>query len=199
MKILVNLITSFRLICGGILILIFPYISPIWFLVIAGFLFLTDFIDGYLARKYRVQTFFGSLIDAVADKVLCITLTFPLLYECQFVYVILIGEAFIMAINLLGQLSGKYLKSIMIGKVKMWSLAVTIMLGYIYMFYGFGYVILSIMCLITFIFEVITSISYMIQMRNRKSVEKEIETNLLFKLFDTDYYLKTSKIMEEGK
>ena len=29
--------------------------------------FLTDFIDGFLARKLHAQTFFGSLLDAVSE------------------------------------------------------------------------------------------------------------------------------------
>lgn len=39
-------------------------------LVIAAF---TDFLDGYLARKYKVESAFGKLMDPVADKImLCV-------------------------------------------------------------------------------------------------------------------------------
>lgn len=42
--------------------------------IIAGVLFiiasLTDFLDGYIARKYNMVTDFGKMIDAISDKML---------------------------------------------------------------------------------------------------------------------------------
>lgn len=42
--------------------------------IIAGILFviasLTDFLDGYIARKYNMVTDFGKMIDAISDKLL---------------------------------------------------------------------------------------------------------------------------------
>lgn len=50
-----NIIINTKFIIGGII-----------FLVAA----LTDFLDGYLARKYNLVTDFGKVADAIADKIL---------------------------------------------------------------------------------------------------------------------------------
>lgn len=52
-------------------------VAAIVFLVIA----LTDFVDGYIARKYDMETKLGRMLDPLADKILVIT-----------AFVLLIGE-----------------------------------------------------------------------------------------------------------
>lgn len=56
-----------RYLINGVLIIDLKY-------VIAGVLFIiasiTDFLDGYLARKYNLVSDFGKVMDAIADKIL---------------------------------------------------------------------------------------------------------------------------------
>ncbi len=53
--------------------------------IVVGILFIiascTDFIDGYIARKYNMVTDFGKTMDAIADKILVNGLLIILAYE----------------------------------------------------------------------------------------------------------------------
>ncbi|KAI7835161.1 CDP-alcohol phosphatidyltransferase-domain-containing protein [Kickxella alabastrina] len=42
---------------------------------------LTDALDGYIARKYNMQSFVGSILDPAADKILMTTLTLALSFN----------------------------------------------------------------------------------------------------------------------
>ncbi len=44
--------------------------APVWLLFLYLFAAFTDFLDGYLARKWNVSTEFGRMIDPIADKLL---------------------------------------------------------------------------------------------------------------------------------
>jgi len=86
-----NMITMSRIVMSVIIIilLLFPFdqinfefptyilngtILVDWKYIIAGILFivasLTDFFDGYVARKYNLVTDFGKMMDAISDKLL---------------------------------------------------------------------------------------------------------------------------------
>jgi len=71
-----NFITSFRIILIPIMILFFffsaegsRYIVTAVFVIAA----ITDYFDGFVARKYNQVTNFGKFIDPVADKILVVS------------------------------------------------------------------------------------------------------------------------------
>ena len=72
-----NILTVFRLLCApglALVFLILPRPLADWLAVI---LFvgasLTDFIDGYLARKWDQMSKFGAMLDPIADKAMVVT------------------------------------------------------------------------------------------------------------------------------
>ena len=75
-----NILTILRII-GTIPLIILIYING---LTIENFLFfvilgITDFLDGYIARKYNKISEFGKVMDGVADKFLMICITIILI------------------------------------------------------------------------------------------------------------------------
>ena len=89
----------------------------------------TDWIDGYLARKYEVSTFFGALLDGMFDKLFGF-ISFFLLASISPSYVIpLIFEAGILGYGLYSASKGNNVKSTIVGKTKMWFLASSVLMG----------------------------------------------------------------------
>lgn len=73
MKNLPNLLTAFRIGIVPLLVLVMfiPADAARWVAVILFTLAaITDFFDGYLARKHNVQSDLGTLLDPIADKFL---------------------------------------------------------------------------------------------------------------------------------
>ncbi len=71
-----NLVTLSRILVTPIFLLLI-FRDELWAKWIAGILFawggISDYLDGYLARKYQLKTVFGTLLDPLADKILFIS------------------------------------------------------------------------------------------------------------------------------
>lgn len=94
--------------------------------LVAGVLFiiasLTDFIDGYLARKYNLVTDFGKFMDAVADKIL-VNAVLVILSAQGFIHpiipvIVIMRDTFIDSVRMVAGGKGKVIPAGMLGKVK---------------------------------------------------------------------------------
>tara|TARA_A100001035_G_scaffold274656_1_gene266933 strand:- start:599 stop:1138 length:540 start_codon:yes stop_codon:yes gene_type:complete len=71
MRNLVMLLTYFRVISGPIIFLLSVFLELYFFsFLLFVFSAITDFLDGFLARKFNATSSFGAFLDPVADKLL---------------------------------------------------------------------------------------------------------------------------------
>ena len=108
--------------------------------IISGFLFiiasLTDFLDGYIARKYNLVTDFGKLVDAIADKIL-VNSVLIILAAQGFIHpiipvIVIIRDSVVNSIKMLAASQGKVVAAIKSGKIKTACLMVGIVLTLFY-------------------------------------------------------------------
>lgn len=108
--------------------------------VIAGVIFIiasiTDFFDGYIARKYNLVTDTGKMLDAIADKVL-VNSVLIILAAQGFIHeiipvIIVLRDIVVNAIKMEAAGKGKVVAAIGSGKLKTASLMVGTVLTFFY-------------------------------------------------------------------
>lgn len=118
-----NKITVFRIVLIPVFMLLFLLNIPSYW---AGIVFviasLSDFLDGYLARKYNLVTNFGKIMDPLADKLLVTAallifiakgITYPWV-----VMIILAREFLITGFRVVAASNGTVIAAAMSGKAK---------------------------------------------------------------------------------
>jgi len=92
MKYFINSLTFFRLFSGPIIfaLLVLSFHPKIAFalFIIAS---LSDYFDGYLARKYSHESSFGEVLDPIADKILTLFLLIALMLYFKSIFIGLVG------------------------------------------------------------------------------------------------------------
>lgn len=131
--------------------------------IIASF---TDFLDGYIARKYNQITTFGKFLDPIADKVLVMV---AFLYLMQImpdrvplwaVMIVIIREFAVTGIRLLAVEKGKVIAASPYGKLKT---ATTMLALIILLFNDFGLPVIigDILFYAAILFTVISGLDYL--------------------------------------
>ncbi len=131
-----NLLSLFRLLLAFPTFFMLDYINIgyEYRLLILGMLFiayLTDILDGYLARKYNEITEMGKIIDPLADKVFIILLTFKLFLLGEFpdyYFWIIISRDILIFFGgiIVSKIIGKVLPSNLLGKLTVVSIGLFI-------------------------------------------------------------------------
>lgn len=82
----------------------------------------TDFLDGYIARKYNLVTDFGKFMDPLADKLLVCTALILFIWSNQIhplVVIVIVGRDFIISgIRLIAASKGEVIAASYWGKIK---------------------------------------------------------------------------------
>lgn len=138
--------------------------------LVAGVLFiigsLTDFLDGYIARKYNLITDFGKLIDAIADKMLVnsvlIILASTGTINAIIPVVVILRDTVVNSIKMLAASKGKVVAAIKSGKLKTACLmtGITLTLFYNLPFELWNLQVANILLLIATVLSIYSGVQY---------------------------------------
>jgi len=130
-KIFVNSITMLRVIGTFLMPIVSVKFNAQKLVTYIIVLLVTDSVDGMLARRLKVSTLFGALLDATADKLLGIATIVVLARWYPIMILPIITEILTMIINTNGALKGARIESSKLGKFKTWVLGVCTVIGFL--------------------------------------------------------------------
>jgi CDP-diacylglycerol---glycerol-3-phosphate 3-phosphatidyltransferase len=79
MAIFINLLTISRMVLGAFIFILLTRTEMYWIAFVLFFIAsITDYFDGYLARKYNQVSQIGEILDPIADKILIVFLLFAI-------------------------------------------------------------------------------------------------------------------------
>lgn len=122
-KLLPNLLTLLRIILTPICIYLLFYNCYLLSLILFLLASITDFLDGYLARKYNSISKLGSFLDPIADKLLVVGLFLSfyilnIVIDYYILAMIIFRDVFVTVIRISMQSKGVVMKTSRIAKIK---------------------------------------------------------------------------------
>ena len=131
MLIFVNLLTMVRIIGVFMMIPVYFNYGGLYAAILSVCCYLTDCIDGFLARKFHVATFFGSMFDGVADKLFSCSNLIILFKVTKYSIASIIFELAVVLIQFIKFQKNINVKTSKIGKIKTIVMSITVILIYL--------------------------------------------------------------------
>jgi CDP-diacylglycerol--glycerol-3-phosphate 3-phosphatidyltransferase len=96
MAIFINLLTISRMALGALIFILLTRTEMYWIAFILFFVAsITDYFDGYLARKYNHVSQIGEILDPIADKILIVFLLFAISVNLTSYYIAFVSALII--------------------------------------------------------------------------------------------------------
>ena len=131
MLMFVNLLTMVRIIGVFMMIPVYFNYGGLYAAILSICCYLTDCIDGFLARKFHVATFFGSMFDGIADKLFSCSNLIILFKVTKYSIASIIFEVAIVLIQIIKFQKNINIKTSKIGKIKTIVMSITVIIIYL--------------------------------------------------------------------
>jgi len=171
-----NIITLTRISVVPFLFFLLTSPGPFWSLVLAALFVLasiTDFFDGFIARKYNMITTMGKFLDPLADKLIvnsAMILMIPIgRIDAWIVVIIIMRDLIVDGIRSIASSEGIYIQASILGKQKTLAqiIAVTALMIH-YPFLGLdAHFVGTIILYVAFLLTIYSGVDYFIKFYQR--------------------------------
>lgn len=168
-KCIPNILTTYRALVSILIPILFFKSYYLLFIIFFISAVISDFIDGYLARKWNVISNYGKIADAIGDKLFTVSALITILFfHNKMFLILLILELIIIITNIsIYVFSGNIKRgnfnnrnSSIYGKVKTVFLFITLIIGYLSYKFSFFNIFIIPFIVITAILQITTAIHY---------------------------------------
>lgn len=143
---------------------------------------ITDFLDGYFARKWNAFTKLGQILDPISDKVLAFGVLASALYKGNYYLLFLLPfELVISLVCGISRYKGLEPYAERVGKVKTAILFPTVILGLLMMYVPYLEILFFLFLIVSIRLECQAMIAYINQYRRKKKLyqkNKQVESAL---------------------